>query len=137
MQTTVMTYSNFIYDDIYVIDTDETGKINWTSIVKKNQSVSDQIIIRASFNALYKDGKTYLLFFDMYKKSSNPFNRKTPLALVEIDEKGVQRKEFYPLEAETKMWYSLRYPTRTPDNTFYLYGLKGLGTGGYASVQIK
>ncbi len=77
-----------------------------------------------------------MLYFDMNKKSSSPFNRKTPLALVEIDEKGTQKKELYPLEAETKMWYSLRYPTQTPNNTFYLYGLKGLGNGGYSSVKI-
>lgn len=137
LQTTAVSFTRYIYDHIFVVDTDETGKINWTSIVKKHQAASGDSKIWASFNALQKGGKTYLLFTDMNKKSLRPFNKKTPLALVEVDENGNQKKELYPLEAETRMWFSLRYPTQTPNNTFYLYGLKGLGNGGYASVQIK
>lgn len=131
-----MSYStlpNQNFGHIYVLDTDENGKINWCRAIKKYQ-VGGLMTNHCSYSVLHKNDKTYFIFKDSRKGLFNKSAIKGPLALVEVDANGDMRKETLRKKDVSDIKYYVRYGKM--DNTFYMYGRKGLFNLCISSVTI-
>jgi hypothetical protein len=104
---------NYYYNDIFVFKFDSTGSLLRKLRIPKKQFTRNDGAVHSSFSYGILKGKLVLLYNDHPKnlKPKNPGNlmfmidpKKSDLAAVTIDEKGIVEKEFLVNNDKKKTW---------------------------------